>query len=199
MLSAGVDGTVRLWDMIGLREIAVFRHHDQQVYAAAFLPDGQSALSAGRGGILSVWTLADGKVRRAIRAHETIAWGLAASPDGRFAVTVGNDIEEAARDEDPMVRSAVAEAFGALGDPRRAKALDRLLGDRIPEVRKEALRAASRLGLRLPLAKLAAFLEDGAPQVRLEAARAMGIRAGLLWPKGQAGVDSALAWHRKPP
>ncbi|MCC7017498.1 MAG: c-type cytochrome [Rhodospirillales bacterium] len=91
MRSAGIDRTVRLWDAAKGSEIAVFRHHETQVYAIAFLPDGRRAVSAGRDGIVAVWSLADGKIERELKAHEGIIWGIAPSPDGRFVVSVSSD------------------------------------------------------------------------------------------------------------
>jgi len=94
LLSASIDKTLRLWDLNAMRQVRVLKEHDSQVYAAAFSPDGKTALSAGREGTLLQWNLATGKPTRAIRAvrsNKVIIWAVGFSPDGRFGLTAGSD------------------------------------------------------------------------------------------------------------
>ena len=91
ILSASIDQSMRLWDLVAMKEIAKHGEHDGQIYAAAFSPDGKTALSGGRFGYLIVWNLADSKPIRTIKAHDSIIWSAKFSPDGRFAVTASSD------------------------------------------------------------------------------------------------------------
>ncbi len=91
LLSAGIDATVRLWDVDTQSELRVLRGHDGPVFAVAFSPDGQRALSAGRDGLVILWSLESGNALRWIEAHEGPAWAVAFSRDGRFALSAGSD------------------------------------------------------------------------------------------------------------
>jgi hypothetical protein len=50
LVSGGADGTVRLWDLVGAREVEAFSPHTGKVTAVAFAPDGRAVFSAGDGG-----------------------------------------------------------------------------------------------------------------------------------------------------
>jgi cytochrome c len=91
LLSASIDQSMRLWDLVKLTEIAEHGKHDGQIYATAFSPDGKTALSGGRYGYLIQWDLATGKPIRTIKAHDAIIWAAKFSPDGRFAITASSD------------------------------------------------------------------------------------------------------------
>jgi WD40 repeat protein len=56
-LSAGKDGTVRLWDVATGQELFRAIGHAGAVHTAAFSPDGKYALSGGADGTLRLWRL----------------------------------------------------------------------------------------------------------------------------------------------
>lgn len=91
-----------------------------------------------------------------------------------------------AGDGSPLVRAAVARAFGVFGHPSGGPALTRLLADEHWEVRAEAAEAAGRIGLAGLVEPLAALLDDEVWWVRFRAGEAL---AAL----GAAGVDALRA------
>ncbi|MEM6285446.1 MAG: hypothetical protein AAF787_24865, partial [Chloroflexota bacterium] len=55
LLSAGWDGTVRLWDVETGEELALWQEHPAPVRAVAFHPDGNGFASADMRGNLYIW------------------------------------------------------------------------------------------------------------------------------------------------
>ena len=65
LLSGGMDGTVRLWEISTCAEIACFRVPAEEqkdnpaVFQVGFSPDGRSAVSAHFDGVVRLWELPD--------------------------------------------------------------------------------------------------------------------------------------------
>ncbi|CAN0281254.1 unnamed protein product, partial [Phaeothamnion confervicola] len=57
LLSAGADGTVRVWDTASGAEAGAFDWRVGPLTAVAVAPDGLSAAVAGRGGHIVTWDL----------------------------------------------------------------------------------------------------------------------------------------------
>jgi len=55
ILSAGEDGTLRVWDMNTGAELHCWSAHQGQVRCVAVSPDGQSILSGGEDGSICLW------------------------------------------------------------------------------------------------------------------------------------------------
>jgi len=53
--SAGADGTVRLWEASGGREILTLHGHHDRVHGVAFSPDGARLASASADGVVRIW------------------------------------------------------------------------------------------------------------------------------------------------
>ncbi len=93
LLSAGGDGTIRLWDLATKRERYVLRGHEYSVNAAIFSPDGKRIASGGADGTVRVWVVQT--------EHEAISFGnrtsiraLSFTPDGRWlAATCDTEIK----------------------------------------------------------------------------------------------------------
>ncbi|MGB0670793.1 MAG: c-type cytochrome [Rhodospirillales bacterium] len=91
LLSAGIDRALRIWDLESLTELAAYKPHDANIFAACFTPDGERVLSAGKDGHLLISDPSTGEVLRDIAAHDAMVWDLAVTPDGRFAITASGD------------------------------------------------------------------------------------------------------------
>jgi WD40 repeat protein len=83
LASAGVDGTVRLWDVPTRSLRAVLRGHGTDiVYGIAYSPDGRLLASASHDKTVRLWDAATHEAL-AILPHGSIVYGVAFSPDGR--------------------------------------------------------------------------------------------------------------------
>jgi WD40 repeat protein len=91
VLSAGVDGTIRIWDAARTSSSPiVLQGHRGAVDTAAFSRDGRRLVSAGDDGTVRVWDLRD---RRSVvlRGHDRAVTSAAFSPTGQRVVSSGVD------------------------------------------------------------------------------------------------------------
>ena len=88
LVSAGLDRTVKLWDMLDPKTVRNIGSHKGTVRAVALLPDGLHALTAGDDGEIVLRKLADGSVAHVFdaREHGHIE-ALSLSRDGRRAAS----------------------------------------------------------------------------------------------------------------
>jgi WD40 repeat protein len=88
--SGSLDGTVRLWDVVG-GEVRVMEGPGA-VTAVAFSPDRKHVTSAGTDGAVWVWSL-DGGERLVQRGHREAVAAVAWSPDGKLVASAGDDLD----------------------------------------------------------------------------------------------------------
>ena len=85
MVSAGENGTARLWLADGSGEPLILNGHEGPVWSASFSPDGARVVSSGEDGTVRLWR-ADGTgepmVFRVLRAGEGGVWSASFRPDG---------------------------------------------------------------------------------------------------------------------
>jgi WD40 repeat protein len=105
ILSGSLDGSLRLWDLAGLRAGAaaaklsptlercqlVVTGHGDEIWSAAFSPDGTCFASAGMGGLLRIWQTSDGACRQTLAGHSKRLWSVAFHPQGDWLASGGED------------------------------------------------------------------------------------------------------------
>jgi WD40 repeat protein len=85
-ISAGTDGTVRVWDLESGKE-QLKMEHKAAVNDLAVSPDGRRALSAGDDSRVKLWDLRTGKLIHTFDGHVAGVLGVGFSPDGRRALS----------------------------------------------------------------------------------------------------------------
>ena len=91
MASAGGDGTVKLWETAGGRELWTQAAHGEDVRDVAFSPDGMILASAGDDGTVKLWDAASGQEVRTLAAHSGRISAIHFSPDGKLLASGGYD------------------------------------------------------------------------------------------------------------
>jgi WD40 repeat protein len=93
LATAGLDGTVRLWDTAtGLPQGAPLTGHTGAVTDVAFSPDGARLATAGADGTVRLWNPATGQPHGApLTGHTDAVNGVAFSPDGKLLATTSGD------------------------------------------------------------------------------------------------------------
>jgi WD40 repeat protein len=105
LVSTGVDGTVRLWEVPDGRGQAVLSGHDGRVESCAVAPDGRTVASAGKDGTVRLWDVpvdwpdvlpartddGPGPHGRVLRGHRDAVTGCVFTPDGTGILSVGVD------------------------------------------------------------------------------------------------------------
>jgi WD40 repeat protein/serine/threonine protein kinase len=93
VLSGGVDGTVRLWDMKEGKELHRLTGHRTLPVSVAFLPGGRRAISGGfvPDNTIRLWDLAIGKEIKRFEGHTSGIYCVAVSPDGSRILSGAND------------------------------------------------------------------------------------------------------------
>ena len=89
VVSAGSDGTVRLWHADGTGEPLILRSHEDRVQAASFSPDGTRVVSGNQESTVRIWH-ASGKGQPLIlRGHKGTVYAASFSPDGELVASAG--------------------------------------------------------------------------------------------------------------
>ncbi|MCB2264120.1 MAG: pentapeptide repeat-containing protein, partial [Candidatus Thiosymbion ectosymbiont of Robbea hypermnestra] len=91
LLSAGQDGTLRLWDATSGETLAVLQGHQASVRACAWSPDGRRLLSASDDRTLRLWDAAGGESLAVLTGHQDEVNACVWSPDGRRLLSAGED------------------------------------------------------------------------------------------------------------
>jgi serine/threonine protein kinase/tetratricopeptide (TPR) repeat protein len=91
LASAGLDGTVRLWDVARGAMKAAWDGKQGGVCCVAFAPGGKTLASGGANGTICLWDVEAGKRRFTLRGHKQPVYSLAFAPDGRTLASGSGD------------------------------------------------------------------------------------------------------------
>ena len=84
LASAGMDGSVRIWDTNSGQLLRVLSQHGEHVWDVAFSPDGKLLASSGHDGTVRIWQPSTGKLIRTFIQHYKTSNGLAFDPTGKY-------------------------------------------------------------------------------------------------------------------
>jgi len=91
IVSAGVDGMIRLWDVETGELVRTLEGHTDWVEAVAFSSDGAQILSASWDTALKLWDADSSKLIRTFVGHTDRVESVAFSPDGQKVLSGGDD------------------------------------------------------------------------------------------------------------
>ena len=91
VLTASIDKTARLWDVVSGKEFRALRGHEDGITSAQFSADGKTVLTAGDDKTARLWDVASGQELRALRGHENRVNSAQFSADGKTVVTASED------------------------------------------------------------------------------------------------------------
>lgn len=94
LVTAGFDGTARIWHLGGDRPPVVLRGHaGKRLYRAVFSPDGHRVATGAADGTARIWRADGSGEPLVVSGHHGWVYGLAFSPDGRWLATGSKDGE----------------------------------------------------------------------------------------------------------
>ncbi len=85
------EGTVRLWSIEPLRQVALLGRHSSRIKSVAFSPDGKEVVSAGDDNAIRLWDVNGYGLSRQIGTHTKPVLSVAYAPDGRRIVSGEHD------------------------------------------------------------------------------------------------------------
>jgi WD40 repeat protein/tetratricopeptide (TPR) repeat protein len=88
LVTAGDDGTVRIWSLLG-QQLAGWKGHQDKIYNVCFSPNGQLLATAGQDGTAKLWDLT-GRQLAEFYGHRWV-YSVSFSPDGQLIATAGVD------------------------------------------------------------------------------------------------------------
>jgi sterol desaturase/sphingolipid hydroxylase (fatty acid hydroxylase superfamily) len=83
VLSAGEDGTVKVWDVLAGADVLTLKGHSGRVQNVAFSADGKRIVSGGEDGTVKVWDAATGQEQLSLSGHPSAVFAVTISSDGQ--------------------------------------------------------------------------------------------------------------------
>ncbi|GEM_PF-3080366 len=91
VVTAGSDGSARVWNTSTGEELLVMRGHTSDVLDAAFSPDGRRIVTAGADDTVRVWDARTGEQIAQLEGETQLVQRVMYSPDGSLIVSVGQN------------------------------------------------------------------------------------------------------------
>jgi hypothetical protein len=129
-VSASSDRTVRLWDAATGQCLRVFEGHTDEVFAAAFHPDGTRIASAGRDRAVWLWDPARDQEVARLPGHTSYIWSLAYSPDGETLVSGSGDFTVRLWDTAPLAKRYQARREAESLRPEAERLVEKLFQEK---------------------------------------------------------------------
>jgi WD40 repeat protein len=90
LVTAGDDGTVRLWNLSGKPLGTLFKGHLKRVTSVTFSPNGQHIATASEDGTAGLWNLSGNKLAQ-FKGHRAEITSVTFSPNGQRLATASED------------------------------------------------------------------------------------------------------------
>ena len=91
LLSGGLDGTVKLWDIASGEQIKSYDVHERVVVSVTNSPDGNYFLTFSNEPQIKLWDINSGRLVRTFLGHQANVNTAQFSPDGKFILSGSND------------------------------------------------------------------------------------------------------------
>lgn len=91
VVTAGQDGTARVWEAATGRSVAILRGHTGPIRTAAFSADGTRVITASEDGAARVWDAGITDPDIVLAGHTNSVWNASFNPDGRLVATASGD------------------------------------------------------------------------------------------------------------
>ena len=82
---------VRLWDVLGKKQLVSWKGHLGLPLSLAFAPDGKTLATGSYDHTVKLWDPTTGQERSTIRGHESYVFAVAFAPDGQILATGSSD------------------------------------------------------------------------------------------------------------
>jgi len=91
LATAGLDGTVKLWDVTARKELRTLRGHSNRVLSIAISPDSKTLASASEDRSLRIWEIASGRQQSILFGHSSGIEAVTFDADGKTLVSGATD------------------------------------------------------------------------------------------------------------
>jgi WD40 repeat protein len=91
IISAGVDGQLRVWGVPDLKPITNVLGHDKEVWSTCISADGKFAVSGGEDGFLKVWKFPSLELQSAVKYHKKSIEYVSISPLQKYILCASAD------------------------------------------------------------------------------------------------------------